>query len=175
MILFATGHGAQCPRGVIYLVWTLTSVLMLGGLASTLVPLVPGTFVVLVAAVVHKFLLPASMSWPAIGWLAALWFVSVVIDFACTLLGARLFGGSKWGMGGAGGGAFVGMFFSLPAFLLGSILGAIAAEKLGAKRSDREALRAGAGAAVGFVLAAVARFGCAVAMIVVFVTAAWPR
>ena len=148
---------------------------MLTGLAGTLVPLLPGTLLILVAAAVHKLLLPASIAWGMIGWLAAIWFASVIVDFVCTLLGTRLFGGSKWGMAGAGGGALVGMFFSLPALLLGSILGAIAAEKLGAKRSDRDALRAGAGAAVGFVLSAGARFGCAVAMIALFVMAAWPR
>ena len=76
---------------------------------------------------------------------------------------------------GAGGGAFVGMFFSLPALLLGSILGAIAAEKIGAKRSDRAALRAGAGAAVGFMLAAAARLACAAAMIALFLLAVLNR
>src|SRR6185369_3249534 len=146
----------------------LSAVLMLAGLAGTLVPLLPGTLVVLVAAIVHKLLLPLSVSWTVIGWLAAIWFVSMLIDLACTLLGTKLFGGTKWGMAGAGGGALVGMFFSLPALLLGSILGAMAAEKLGAKRSNEDALRAGVGAGLGFVLAAAARFGCAVAMIAVF-------
>ena len=160
---------------MVYLVWTLTALFMLAGLAGTLVPLVPGTLFILVAAILHKLLQPLSVSWAVIGWVAALWFLSIVVDLVCTLLGTRLFGGSKWGMAGAGGGALVGMFFSLPALLLGSILGAIAAEKLGAKRSDRDALRAGAGAAFGFVLSAAARFGCAVAMIAVFVIAAWPR
>ena len=101
--------------------------------------------------------------------------VSVLADIFCTLVGARLFGGSKWGMAGAGGGAMVGMFFSLPALILGSIIGAIAAEKLGAGRSDRDALRAGAGAAVGFILSAVVRFGCGAAMVALFLFAAIGR
>lgn len=148
---------------------------MLVGLAGTLLPLLPGTLLILVAAVVHKLLLPASLTWDVIGWLTAIWVFSVAIDFVCTLLGTRLFGGTKWGMAGAGGGAMFGMFFSLPALLLGSILGAIAAEKVGAKRTNRDALRAGAGAAFGFVLSTAARFGCAVVMIALFVIAAWPR
>lgn len=158
-----------------YLVWMLTGLLMLAGLAGTLVPLLPGTLLILLAAVGHKLLLSESLTWAAIGWIAAIWLFSVVADLACTLLGARLFGGSKWGMAGAGGGALVGMFFSLPALVLGSILGAVAAEKLGARRSDGDALRAGAGAAFGFVLSTGARLGCAVVMIALFVTAAWPR
>jgi uncharacterized protein YqgC (DUF456 family) len=160
---------------VTYLVWTLSALLMLAGLAGTLVPLLPGTLVILAAAVVHKLLLPLSLSWTVIGWLAAIWFLSLLVDLACTLLGTKLFGGTKWGMAGAGGGALVGMFFSLPALVLGSILGAVVAEKLGAKRSNADAIRAGAGAALGFVLSAAARFGCAVVMIALFVIAAWPR
>jgi len=35
---------------VIYLVWTLTALLSFAGLAGTLVPLVPGTLLILVAA-----------------------------------------------------------------------------------------------------------------------------
>ncbi len=108
-------------------------------------------------------------------WIAGFWVVSVLADIGCTLRGARFFGGSKWGLAGAGGGAMVGMFFSLPALVLGSIPGAIAAEKLGARRSDRDALRAGAGAAVGFIISAVARFGCGAAMIALFLIAVLNR
>lgn len=145
--------------------------LMLAGLAGTVVPLLPGTFLILLGALLHKLLLPAAFSWAVFIWLAAFWVVSVLADLACTLLGARLFGGSKWGMAGAGGGALVGMCFSLPALVLGSIFGAIAAEKLGAGRSDRDALRAGAGAALGFVVSTVVRFACGAAMIALFLVA----
>jgi uncharacterized protein YqgC (DUF456 family) len=69
----------------------------------------------------------------------------------------------------------VGVFFSLPALLLGTIFGAIAAEKLLAKKTDREALKAGLGAATGFVISTVARLACAVVMIGLFVIAALPR
>ena len=71
-------------------------------------------------------------------------------------------------MAGASGGAFVGIFFSLPVLLLGTILGAVAAEKLLAKKTDRAAIKAGFGAAVGFVISTVARVGCAVVMIALF-------
>jgi uncharacterized protein len=158
-----------------YLVWSLTILLLLAGLVGTLVPLLPGTLLILIAALGHKLLLPASLSWVVFAWIAAFWVASVLADIGCTLLGARLFGGTKWGMAGAGSGAMVGMFFSLPALVLGSIVGAIAAEKLGAKRSDRDALRAGAGAAVGFIIATVARFACGAAMIALFLVAALNR
>ena len=150
------------------LVWCLTVVLMLGGLVGVVVPLLPGTTLILLAAFLHKLLLPASLSWLTIGFIAAFCLVSIVTDFAGVVLGARWFGGSKWGMAGAGGGALGGVFISLPALILGTILGAVTAEKLLGKKSDREALRAGFGAATGFVIATAARLACAFAMIGLF-------
>lgn len=157
------------------LIWCLTVVLMLAGLVGVVVPLLPGTTLILLAAVLHKLLLPACLSWFTVGLIGACWLVSIVTDFAGVLLGTRWFGGGKWGMAGAGGGALIGVFISLPALLLGTILGAITAEKLLGKKTDRDALRAGFGAATGFVLATVARLVCAVAMITLFAFAVLGR
>lgn len=156
-----------------YLIWTLTGVLTLIGLAGVVVPLLPGTTLILAAMVVHKFLLPGDVSWVVIGWIAGFWFVSVVVDFAGVMLGARLFGGSRWGMAGAGGGAVIGMFFSLPMLLLGTVVGAVAAERFIAEKSNRASLLAGAGAAAGFLVSTVGRLACAGAMIGLFLLAAW--
>jgi uncharacterized protein YqgC (DUF456 family) len=152
--------------------WILTSLLMLGGLVGVFLPVIPGTLVILLAAGLHKLMFPADLSWSAVGWIGAFWVLSMLADIGGVLIGTRWFGGSKWGVTGAGGGALVGMFFSLPALILGTILGAVAAEKLIAKRSGSESLRAGVGAATGFVLSTVARLACAVAMIGLFVAAA---
>ena len=75
---------------------------------------------------------------------------------------------------GASGGALLGMFFSLPALILGTVFGAVAAERYVAKKTRRDSLRAGAGAAFGFVLSTVGRLACAVVMIVLFLFAAEP-
>jgi uncharacterized protein YqgC (DUF456 family) len=154
-----------------YAIWTLTTLLLLAGLVGSVVPLLPGTTLIFAGVLLHKFLLPASISTVAVVWIGVFWLFSVVADFACTLLGARLFGGSKWGMTGAGGGALVGMFFSLPALLLSTILGAIAAEKLLGKRTDRDALKSGLGAALGFLVSTVVRAAFALAMVALFLYA----
>ena len=156
-------------------VWSLTILLTLVGLLGVIIPLLPGTTLVLAGMVLHKVLLPDSISWVAIGWIGVVWLVSVVVDFLGVLVGTRLFGGGKWGMAGAGAGAVVGMFFSLPALILGTIFGAIVAERYVAKKTRRESLRAGAGAAVGFVLSTVGRLVCGFGMLVLFLVAArWP-
>lgn len=150
------------------LAWTLTLLLMVGGLIGVIVPMLPGTTLMVIGAVIHKLLLPESLEWSTVVWIAALWLVSVLMDFLGVVIGARLFGGTRWGMAGAGGGAFVGMFFSLPGLLLGTLLGAFAAEKFFAKKDPRASLKAGVGAATGFLLGLGARIVCALLMIGVF-------
>ena len=108
-----------------YLIWSLTFLLTLIGLAGVVIPLLPGTTLIFVAMIVHKLLLPGDVSWMVIGWIAGFWLLSVIVDFGGVLLGTRLFGGGKWGMVGAGGGALIGMFFSFPMLLLGTVLGAV--------------------------------------------------
>jgi uncharacterized protein YqgC (DUF456 family) len=155
--------------------WTLTLVLMLVGVAGVIVPLLPGTTLILAAAIIHKLLLPGDLSWLPIGFMTVFWMFSIAADIGGVILGTKWFGGSKWGMAGASGGAFVGLFFSLPALLLGTIFGAMAAEKLLAKKTDGEALKAGFGAAAGFVISTIARLACAVVMIALFLIATLNR
>ena len=157
------------------LTWVFTVVLLLVGLVGTLLPLLPGTTLILATAVLHKLMLPATISWGVVGWIACLWVLSLLVDFACVLLGTRLGGGSRWGMAGAGGGAVVGSFVSVPALLLGSVLGAMLAERLIHGRTLRDTLKAGLGAGLGFLLGTLGRLTCAVAMIGIFLLAALRR
>lgn len=150
-------------------VGTLSILIMLAGLAGSLVPPLPGTTLILLGALLQKWLLPGTLSWLAVGLIAAVWFLSVFADFGFTLLGLRLFGGGKWGLAGATGGALIGLLFSMRAFFLGAVLGAVVAEKFFARRTTGDALRTGAGAALGFVFAAFARFGCALLMLGAYV------
>lgn len=154
-------------------VFGLTSLLTLVGVIGVIVPLLPGTTLIYLAMVVHKLLLPESISWTALIWIGVVWFVSIVVDFLGVLVGTRLFGGTKWGMAGASGGALIGMFFSLPALILGTIFGAVVAERYVAKRTGKQSLWAGAGAAVGFVLSTVGRLACAATMIALFAWGIW--
>jgi uncharacterized protein YqgC (DUF456 family) len=149
-------------------IWILVGLLLLTGFVGSIVPLLPGTTLMLVAVLLQKWLLPGTLPWAVVGWIAVAWLASVLADFGCTILGTRLFGGTKWGMAGASGGALAGMFFSLPALLLGTMLGAVVAENWGAQRTTEESLRAGAGAAVGFFLGTFARFGCAMAILMLY-------
>jgi len=153
-------------------IWVLTVTLMSIGVLGVIVPLLPGTTLILIAALVHKLVLPDDFSWWTFAVIGIFWAISIAAEIGGVILGTKWFGGTKWGMAGAGGGALVGMFFSLPALLLGTFLGAVLAEKLGAKQPDGASFKAGVGAATGFVLSTVARLGCALAMVGIFLVAA---
>jgi uncharacterized protein YqgC (DUF456 family) len=158
-----------------FAVWSLTLLLSLIGLAGVVIPLLPGTTLILVGMVLHKVLLPDSITWGSLAWITALWFVSVLVDFLGVLVGTKLLGGGRWGMAGAGAGAIIGLFFSLPALLLGTVFGAVVAERYIAKKTRRESLLAGAGAALGFVLSTMGRLVCGLLMLALFLFAArWP-
>jgi hypothetical protein len=115
--------------------WTLTIVLMLTGLVGTVAPLLPGTTIILAAAVVHHFALGEahSVGWWTLGGLLLLTVVSHIVDFVSGALGAKWFGATRWGAIGGILGAIVGIFFGLPGVFLGPLIGVLAGELLGGK------------------------------------------
>lgn len=149
-------------------IWTVVILMLLVGLLGSVLPLLPGTTLILAGVLLQKWLLPDTLSWVAVIWIGVFWLASVASDMACTLIGTRLFGGGKWGMAGASGGALVGMFFSLPVLLFGTMLGAVVAEKWGGKRTDAQALKSGVGAALGFLASTLVRVACALAMLAIY-------
>ncbi len=152
-------------------VWIAAGLLLLGGLLGSVIPLLPGTTLMLLGVLLQKWLLPATLGWGAVSWIAAVWLFSIVADLICTLIGTRVFGGSRWGMAGASGGALAGMLFSLPALLFGTLFGAVVAEKLGGKRTDEDSIKSGVGAALGFLAGTVVRFACALVILGIYLLA----
>ncbi|MDR1280951.1 MAG: DUF456 domain-containing protein [Opitutaceae bacterium] len=156
------------------LIWMLTSVLTLVGIAGVVIPVLPGTTLILVAMGLHQVLLPTSApGWWWSGAIVLIWLMSVIGDFVSVMIGTKWFGGTKWGAAGATGGALVGMFFSLPILLLGTMLGAMVAEKLVAKKDLRTTMLSGAGATVGFLVSTVVRLACALGMVAAFLLGVW--
>jgi uncharacterized protein YqgC (DUF456 family) len=113
--------------------WTLSLVLMLAGLAGTLMPMVPGTVLILGGAVLHRLTLGAghSVGWGTIVALAVLMIISHVLDFMSGSMGAKYFGATRWGAIGGIIGGIAGLFFGLIGIFVGPLLGVLAGELLG--------------------------------------------
>lgn len=130
--------------------WFIAIVLMAIGLIGTILPIFPGTTVILAAAVVHRVMLgpDLSLGWRSLGLLVLLTIVSYALDFGASYFGAKRFGATRWGMVGLFLGAVAGLFFGLPGLLIGPVIGAFAGEIIGGKRLV-SAGRAGWGTLLG--------------------------
>jgi hypothetical protein len=143
---------------------------MLIGLVGSVVPGLPGTPLVLAAAIVHRLCFGAeSVSTLMLVILAVLALASLGLDFTATALGAKKFGATWRGAVGAVVGGVIGLFFALPGIILGPFLGATLFEMLGDKEF-KKAARAGAGATLGLLLGVVGKFSLCVIMITLFAT-----
>jgi len=153
--------------------WAVTLVLMAVGLIGTVLPIFPGTAVILAAAVLHRVMLGAdkSIGWRSFAVLTALTLASYALDFAAGYLGARHFGATRWGIFGALAGGIVGIFFALPGLLFGPIIGAVAGEIIGGQRLA-SAGRAGWGALLGNLAGMLGKLVIALAMVGWFLVAA---
>jgi uncharacterized protein len=149
---------------------SLALLVMLAGLLGSIVPVLPSTPLVLVAAIVHRLCFgAASVSNAVLLILVALTLFSILLDFLAGMLGARKFGATWLGVTGAMVGGIIGLFFSLPGMIVGPFLGAMLFEMLGG-REFKKATAAGVGATIGLLLGIVAKFSICVVMIILFAT-----
>ena len=149
--------------------WFLTIVLFAVGLIGTIVPVLPGTTIILAAAIIHRMMLgpDKSIGWRTIIVLVLLTLASYALDVLAGYFGAKYFGATKWGMWGAVLGALIGLFFGLIGLFIGPVIGAIAGEVIAGKRMI-DAGRAGWGSLLGNVGAMLAKLIIGLAMITIF-------
>lgn len=149
--------------------WVLAVLLIIGGLAGTILPALPGPPMVfaglLLAAWITNFE-PAGAGTIAV--LGALTAIAWLIDFLAAAMGAQRLGASPRAFWGAMIGAIVGMFFGLLGIILGPFLGAVIAELSGG-RSMSDAGKAGVGAWIGTVVGAAAKLAIVFTMVGFFI------
>jgi len=149
--------------------WLFTIVLFAVGVIGTIAPVLPGTTIILAAAIIHRLMLGAdqSIGWKTIVVLVLLTILSYVFDFLGSYFGAKYFGATKWGALGAIFGALVGLFFGIIGLFVGPVIGAVAGEFIAGKRMI-DAGRAGWGSLLGNLGAMLGKLIIAVAMITIF-------
>jgi len=150
------------------LYYVLAVVLVVIGLAGTVLPVIPGALLVFaglfLAAWADGFARVGAMGLVIIGILGALSFVA---DFVASLMGAKRVGASPQALFGAALGGGVGLFFGLPGMVLGPFVGAVGGEFL-ARRRLVQAGKVGLGTWLGLVAAAVVKVIIAFMMIATF-------
>ncbi len=150
------------------MIWLVIVLLMLAGIAGTLLPLIPGHVLILTGAVVHRLAFhERGVSWIVITILAALVLVGLAVDFLSGAAGAKYFGATRWGALGGILGTIVGLFFGLIGMIAGPLIGVLLGELLG----GQGLLPAGKstwGTFLGGVAGAIIKFTVAVVMVAVF-------
>lgn len=134
----------------VWLGWILGGLLLLIGFLGAWLPVLPGLPVMVLGALAVKLLVPGALSWWTVAVFTVTALVALGLDALATAFTSKLAGASRPGIVGALVGGFVGLFFGLPGILFGPFLGAVASELAFARRPVVEALKAGLGAAVGF-------------------------
>jgi uncharacterized protein YqgC (DUF456 family) len=136
---------------------SLTLIVMLIGLVGSIVPVLPGPPLILIAALGHwLWFQEHSASGLVLIFLVVLTIISLVLDYFASMYGAKWFGATWRGVLGAFVGAVVGLFFSLPGMILGPFVGALVFELMGGHEFPK-ASRAGLGATLGVFAGVLAR------------------
>jgi uncharacterized protein YqgC (DUF456 family) len=158
------------------LAWILAAILILAGLAGTVLPALPGLPLMFagmwLAAWADGY---AQVSGWTIAFLGLLTILSIGVDIGATALGAKRVGAGKLAMLGAALGTLLGgLFFSIPGLILGPFVGAVLGE-LARGRQLRAASAIGVGTWLGLALGTALKLALAFAMLGIFVLALfWP-
>lgn len=148
--------------------YLIAAALILVGLLGTFLPVLPGLPVMFAG----MWLAAWADDYQRVGvgtlvLLGLLVLLSIVVDFAASMIGARRVGASGKAIWGAGIGSVVGLFFGLPGLLAGPFLGASLGE-LWHGRQFRAATRVGFGTWLGLLLGAIFKLLLALAMLAIF-------
>lgn len=132
-------------------VWIVTVLLFLVGLAGCVIPVLPGHLLIFAGSVGYRLMVGpgAGIAWWGFAILFLLMAVAQAFEIISGSLGAKWFGGSKWGALGALVGGVAGLFFLPFGLLVGPLVGAFGFERAFAKKDSRESVVSGVGSVVG--------------------------
>lgn len=152
------------------IVLALTLLAMLIGLIGIVLPVIPGTIIIFVAALIYALVEGFQIvGWPTLVVLGLLTIVATTADLWASSVGAKVGGASGWSvLVGLVGGLVGFVVFSLPGAILGAILGVLLTELI--RVGDlKQAFKAGGGWVLGWVLATVVQLGIGLVMVAIFV------
>lgn len=130
----------------------ISVLLLLLGIVGCLLPVIPGPPLSYLALLIISFTRFAHFSTDFLVIMAIIATLVTIIDFVVPVWTTKKFGGSVYGMWGAGIGIFAGIFFLPPlGLIIGPLVGAITGELIRGSDSGK-AIIAGLGSFAGFLL-----------------------
>lgn len=156
------------PAATIVLVLTL--LVMVVGLIGIILPIIPGTVIIFVAALIYALIEGfQAIGWPTLVLLGLLTAVATTADIWASSVGAKVGGASGWSVLVGLIGGLVGFFlFTLPGAIIGAVLGVLLTEIV--RVGDwRQAFKAGGGWVLGWVMATVVQLAIGLIMVAIFI------
>lgn len=153
------------------LLWALSALLIVAGLAGTVLPALPGTAFVLAGILLGAWIddFTRVPVW-VVGVCTVLAILAWVLDYVAGLMGARRAGASKQALIGAAVGTVVGIFMGIVGVLFMPLVGAAVGEYL-ARKDQRKAVTVGVATWLGIMAGLLAKVVLACMMIGIFVIA----
>lgn len=151
-----------------YLLYALSAICMLVGLAGCILPMLPGPPLAWLGMLLLHFTDRVDFSVTELVVSALVVIATLVLDYFTPMIGAKKFGGGKYGNHGCVIGTIVGMFFLPLGLILGPFLGAVIGELIAGK-PFRAALKAGFGSFVGFLFGTLIKLAVCLYFIIRFI------
>ena len=152
------------------IVLVVTAIAMLIGVIGTVLPIIPGTILIFVTALVYALIEGfQTIGWPTLVVLGLLTALATSADIWASSIGAKMGGASGWSV-------VIGLIAALVGFVVLNLLGAVLGAVLGVLLTElvrvgdwRQALKAGSGWAIGWILSTVFQLVTALIMVAIFV------
>jgi uncharacterized protein len=151
--------------------WLLSVLLILAGIAGTVLPALPGTALVLAGIVLGAWIdgFTRVGTWPLVA-ITVLAVVSWVVDYLAGVMGAQRVGASRQAIIGAVVGTVAGIFMGFVGVLFMPFVGAFVGEWM-ARRDHQGAWRVGVATWIGLMIGMVVKIALSFVMIGIFVVA----
>lgn len=155
----------------ITLLWVLCALLMVLGLAGTVLPVLPGTLLVWAGIVLGAWIDDfARISMTTLAVITVLAVLAWALDYAAGWMGAQRAGASKQALIGAAVGTVLGLFMGVVGVLFMPLVGAALGEYL-ARKDHGRAAKVGVATWVGIVVGLVAKVVISFIMVGIFIAA----
>jgi len=151
--------------------WLLCVLLIVAGIAGTVLPALPGTALVLAGIVLGAWIDDFARVgvWPLVA-ITVLAVISWVVDYLSGVMGAQRAGASRQALIGAAVGTVAGIFMGFVGVLFMPFVGAFVGELM-ARRDHQGAWRVGVATWIGLMIGMVVKIALSFVMIGIFIVA----
>ncbi|TCP21913.1 hypothetical protein EV195_11526 [Tenacibaculum skagerrakense] len=144
------------------------------GIIGSFLPILPGPITSWVGLFLLHLTKAIPQNWTFLGITLFIAILIFVLDYFIPAMGAKRFGGTKYGAYGTTIGLIIGLFSPIPfGILVGAFSGAFVGELLYDSKDTNRALKASIGAFIGFLASTSIKFSIASVYFILFIGKVW--